>query len=227
MKSSEICVFTAICAGDENWVDTYLAEIERLNLPFVIYLDRCNDTMKKIMKEHPNCLYSMEQDDPSIEFAENHKQKIFDKIPKTFRYALALDADEVFEQYAKLTLPEADFLDVTWVNVWEDDKHLRIGDGFGPRSRTKFYNLKREWKWLDPVTNGPVMFIDSQRVDSPPTLIDLVCVHRGLMFKHLRLQHKMRWDRVYITAIGRQPYKLWDLAVDETVVPQIIPNKYL
>ncbi len=219
-------MFTAICNGDEGWVDTYLAEIERLNLPFVIYFDRCNDTIKKALKKHPNCIGFYEQNE-NFEFQENHKQKIFDKIPKTFRYALSWDIDEVWEKNAKLDLPEADFLDVTWVNVWEDDQHLRVGDGFGPRSRTKFYNLKRKWTWLDPVTNGPVMFIDNERVDSPPTLIDLVCVHRGLMFQHLRILHKIRWDRVYKTAIGRQPYKLWDLAVDESVVPQIIDNPYL
>lgn len=228
--SSDICVFSAVCEADAKWLPQYLKEIERLQLPFVMYLDRCSEETKKLVKEHPNCVETYEQNDPSIEFQENHKQRIFDKIPPVFLWAMAWDVDEVWEKDALnklIDLPEADYLDAIWVNLWEDEKHLRINDGFGPRPRTKFLSLKREWKWTDPVTNGPNMFIDNRITEAKGEKIDLVCVHHGLMTEELRLEHKERWDRIYTKAIGRQPYKLWECALDKTITPQVIDNPYL
>lgn len=221
-----ICVFTAVCEDDAQWVDQYLKEIERLNLDFVIYLDRCSDETKGKLQQHKNCKGFYSQDDHTQEFNETRKQKVFDLIPKTYDWALAWDIDETWECKAvdKLsTLPEADYIDVEWVNLWEDNQHIRVGDGFGPRPRTKLYSMKYPWKFTSPVVNGPYLH---EKKDQIPGRIDLVCIHHGLKTKELRHQHKERWDRIYTKAIGGNPYKLWESAVDETIIPNVQPNPY-
>lgn len=224
MKSSNICVFSAICEEDAVWIPQYLKEIERLNLPFAILLDRCSEVTKYSLIRHPNCVAFHEQNEPE-EFKENLKQQIYQKIPPGYKWAMALDVDEVWEKDAPaklLNLPEADYLDALWVNLWGDDKHLRVDGYFAVKPRTKFYNMKLSWRFVDSTTNGPYAPGEQTRAQ-----IDLVCVHHGLKTKELRQLHKERWDRIYTKAIGRQPYGFWDHALDETVVPEIIKNKYL
>jgi len=223
---ANICVFTAVCEDDAFWVDQYLAEIDRLKLPFVIYLDRCSVETKQKLKNHTLCVGAYEQDDHTQEFHEARKQKLLDLIPKQYEWALAWDIDETWECRAleKLeNLPDADYIDVTWVNLWEDDQHIRVGDGFGPRPRTKLYSMKNPWKFTSPVVNGPYLH---EKKDQVAGRIELVCIHHGLKTKQLREQHKERWDRIYTKATGSNPYKLWETAVDETITPNVQPNPY-
>lgn len=224
----KICIFTSVCEEDKQWTDQYLKEVERLEIPFAILLDRCSDETKAKFN-HPLCVARYEQNE-DVEFTERLKQKIFDLIPKEFEWALALDIDEVLEKDAKSKLndlPDCDFIDFTWVNLWEDDKHLRIGIGLGPRSRLKLYNLKNTWRWIDSVTNGAYIVKGDEIVRGEGKLIDVVCVHHGLKTKELRLKHKEKWDRIYTNAISRNPYKLWDVVLDESLEHEIIDNPYL
>ncbi len=223
MKQSNICVFTAVCEEDKGFIPRYLNEMERLNLPFVIYLDRCSDDTKKLF-EHRLCVGSFSQDNLDIEFDERAKQKVFNLIPKEYEWACALDIDEVFEKNASIVLPDVDFVSCYWVNLWGDEQHIRIGEHFAPKPRGKFYRLGTNvWNFLDKTTNGAYL-MNKECVEGT---IGLMCVHYGLMTKELRQIHKERWDRIYTKASGKNPYGFWDYALDESQEHIITNNPYL
>ena len=219
----KICIFTAICEEDKVWATQYIKEMERLQLPFVIYLDRCSQETKDIFA-HPLCVGKVEQNNPDIEFNERAKQAIFDIIPKDFEWACGLDIDEVFEKDTKFDMPDADYVSCNWVNLWGDEKHIRVDGHFLPKPRWKFYRLgENKWAFLDKTTNGAYLL----NKESVSGHVDVMCVHYGLMTKELRQMHKERWDRIYTKASGRNPYGFWDYALDESIEPLITNNPYL
>lgn len=236
-----ICAFTSICKEDVCWLPQYLAEADRLLMPFVMHFDRCRDVLQ-IVKEHPLFMAATFKD--SGEFEEWDKQAPFDEIvSRGFKWAMAWDVDETYERDARSKLDEitsldVDYVDVRWVNLWGDAGHIRTDGPFHPQSghRVKFYNLNRQrWRFTHKITNGPKVVDDrGEPLDGYPNPTkarehrhDLTCLHHGMMTPELRALHKERWDRIYTAAVGANPYGFWAYACDETITPIIERNPYL
>lgn len=231
----DIGVFTTICEGDVRWVNQYLTEIERLGLPFAIHFDRCSDATKSMFDGHQLCIGVTQQDNHQIEYDERAKQGVLDLLAeKRFRWALHWDMDETYEKdaVAKLDLirkSSCDAIDTPWLNLWEDPQHIRIDGTFGSGAlskRTKFYRLNNgiRWKLRSDIVYGP----SAIGRDAVEGFIDLVCLHWGYMTQELREMHKRRWDHNYGTARGTtNPYGTWQLLVDNSIVPEVVDNKFL
>jgi hypothetical protein len=235
-----VCAFTSICREDMGWVLGYLAEIDRLGIDFVVHLDRCaRADIPEVceMVKHPRCVGMTSQD--STEFNEMHKQGVLDLIDskRAYRWAMAMDADEVFEKNApdKLSLLDAVkgfHVQVKWVNLWGDKSHIRVDGPFASSHRVKFYRLDAGIRWVftSPITNGPKPYRCNSLLDESAGLerIDLTCLHAGLMTRELRVLHKKRWDRIYSAAVGGNPYGMWDYALNEDRYPPTVErNPYL
>lgn len=237
--TASICAFTSVCQEDACWVSQYLREAERLEMPFAIHLDRIGDVgMARRLAGHPLCVGQTAQDNIAVEFDETHKQGAFDLVDTLgFMWAMAWDIDETYERGAPRKLAqigdmvEADYVDIVWLNLWGDQHHVRTDGPFASGHRVKFYNLDRaRWRFTHPVTNG------AKRVDDVTGEVlpqrhpakerahrhDLVCLHWGMMTRELREQHKLRWDRIYTTAVGANPYGFWDYAIDEATHPPTV-----
>lgn len=224
-----ICAFTSICDEDACWIPQYLAEAERLGLPFCINLDRCSMPTRRALTRHPLCIGIAVQDDPAVEFEERHKQRALDVVAaRGTDWALAWDIDETFEADAPAKLrrldPDLDCLDVRWLNLWGDRDHIRVDGAFGEGHRVKLLNLTggRRWVFDHPITNGPKLVGREAVV----TRFDLVTLHHGMMTPELRRLHKDRWDRIYTTAVGANPYGMWADACDETITPVLLRHGY-
>lgn len=232
--------FTEICEEDQVWIPQYLAEVERLGMPFGIYLDRCSLDTKALFIDHPLRVVWVSQDDPTLEYTEQHKQTVFDALAKTaeFRWLVHWNIDEVWERDAPRKLAwnadrDEDYLMVQWVNCWEDQAHVRIDGQFYYSKRVKFYNVSdgRRWKFDHPITHG-CKLVGADGVPQHDSQVKsghshLVCLHTGLMTRELRELHKARWDRIYTTAVGNNPYKFWDYCLNEAEYPAtVVPNPY-
>lgn len=212
-----ICIFTSICEEDQHWTLQYLREVRRLGLPFAIHFDRCSAETKSILRSEA---YAWTQRDSPREFEETDKQGIFDAVvARGFQWALPLDVDETFERSApdrirQLMQLDVDCVDVRWLNLWNDDRHVRVDRGFADGHRVKLYNLQggRTWKFESKVVNGAKLQERKERVDKRH---DLVCLHWGMMTPTLRNIHKDRWDRIYSTALrgDPNPYGFWKDAI--------------
>lgn len=234
-----IAAYTSVCEEDTEWIDGYLKEAERLIIPFAIHLDRVSGATKRRLIEHHLCIGYTEQTNPLIEFNELHKQGVFDIVWRAgFTWAMGWDVDEVyapntFELLPRLLESKADYVDIKWVNFWGDEDHIRVDGPFSEGHRQKFYRLDggMVWRFYDPTVNGPKgVWCDSRLRARKPVEFrfhELVCLHKGLMTRRLRELHKARWDRIYRKAIGRNPYKIWNHALDEDKYPPVvIPNPY-
>lgn len=227
-----VCAFTSLVGEDAHWLPQYLAEAERLRMPFVMHFDRCSRATKDAARGSPFCVGSTEQNNPAIEFTEQHKQRAFDKVADhRFDWAMAWDADEVYERdapekLAALEHADADCLDTRWLNLWGDAQHVRVDGKWAEGHRVKLYNLQggRRWHFDHPITNGAKLV---GRVALTAKL-DLVCLHHGLKTHELRVQHKERWDRIYSKALrgDPNPYKAWDYALDPSITPIVIRHGY-
>lgn len=216
----DICVFTAVCEDDSGWVDQYLREVSRLNLPFVILFDRCSQETKDKLLKHPNCVGNYQQDDLNIEFDECLKQKVFDLIPDTYKWALAWDIDETWleDSFDLSDMEDYTLVDTWWVNLWGDSTTVRIDGPFAKKPRGKFYNLKYEWLFRYKTVNGAYL-TDAEEKNG---FLNVTCLHHGLMTADLRKKHKERWDRIYGKAMGSNPYGFWDYALDKKYKPLLI-----
>lgn len=237
----QVIAFTPFCEDDAWLLPQYLNEMERLGINFVVHFDRCSAATKLQVLNHHLCIGYRSQDNLHLEYTEQHKQKIFDLVTSLNRYKWALhwDIDEVWEKAAPdkldaLLFSEADYLRVAWVNTWGDMQHIRIDPpNFQGIRRVKLYNISegRKWKFDHAVTYGCKLMDTNGNCPDDNAAIgetSLVCLHTGLMTRELRLKHKERWDRVYGTAIGRNPYQFWDYCLDEVAhPPTIIKNPYL
>jgi hypothetical protein len=194
-----------------------------------VHFDRCTSHSKTLFTSHPLCLGSTHQDSPHKEFTEQHKQSVFDLVVKAgFRWAMALDIDETYMTKAPAIIHDIckssyDCVDIRWLNLWEDQYHVRIDEPWGTGHRVKFYNLRAgKWSFAHPVVNGA-------RLPGKASLgrrHDLVCLHWGLMTHTLRSQHKARWDRIYTAAVGANPYGAWNYIMDPTVTPEVVKHDY-
>ena len=224
--TADIGVYTSVCEEDAMWVEQYLDEIERLRLPFAIHLDRCDTWTKDKLRRHRLCIGATVQQDFYTEFNETHKQGAFDIVVGAgFKWAMAWDIDETYERDAPRKLEEiskldVDHVDVRWLNLLDDHRHIRIDPPFDSGHRVKFYRLgKIDWRFAHKITNGPKPISGEE-----PHLgrYDLVCLHWGMMTKGLRLLHKERWDRIYTKAVGKNPYGFWKMACDEENHPAVV-----
>jgi hypothetical protein len=228
----DICFFTSATYLDDKHSARYLAECERLRIPFVIHFDRCPQWFKQKFRESVWYRGETSQDDPSVEFNEMHKQGSLDLICRRFDWACAMDLDETWEpdfpgKVTKVLNPKYDLVDVRWVNLWGDTQHVRVDSPFDCCHRVKFMNLKsgHVWYYRSKVTNGCY----SNRRDAVTSgLQNLLCLHWGFVTRQDRIEHKERWDRIYTKAVGKNPYGFWNLTCDESITPQVITlNEYL
>ncbi len=233
MTTPKICAFTSVCEEDRVWLDQYFAEVERLAMPFVMHLDRCSaDTIARVTG-HRLCVGHTRQDDPRREFQEWDKQAMFNLIQsrtgdQAFDWAMAWDVDETWlRDFTALTgllrTCQAHQVDVPWVNLWGDSRHLRVDGLFKSGHRVKFLTMRNHWRFDHPITNGPkaLNVPDEQFVTEK---MPITCIHWGMMTKELRLLHKERWDRIYTAAVGNNPYGFWNFALDESVAADVVEH---
>lgn len=243
-----VCAFTSICEEDRIWIPQYLAEAERLHMPFVMHFDRCAKELMEIFKDSKYCVGATAQLDKSIEFNETHKQALLDEVVAingctndkygklNFHWAMAWDIDETYEKHARRKIKEFtytqfssankwDLVDTRWVNLWGDSKHIRTDGPFASGHRVKFYNLRSgRWKFDSPITNGAKLLDKKGNFKGNVKVrkSDLVCLHWGMMTRELRELHKKRWDRIYSAAVGNNPYGFWNYACDEETYPPVL-----
>jgi hypothetical protein len=231
--SGPVCVFTSVCEADRGHVPRYLREMERLALPFAAHTDRCSPKTRILLANHPLFVGGTRQDDPAVEFDETHKQAVFDLVAGLgYRWALALDVDEVFERdaapkIAAIAAGDDHLVTTRWLNLWLDEKHVRTDGPFRGGKRVKFYRLdKHRWRFLKPTVNGAyaVNGRGERLAEVPHVNSDLVCLHYGLMTPELCLEHRERWDRIY-GKCGGNPYGTWRHACEAT--PEVMPNEFL
>lgn len=212
-----VCAFTAVCGEDRDWLRQYIWEAERLEMPFVILLDRF-PARPKILN-HRLCVRVLERHESEGEFTEQAKQPLLDTVQQLgYSWALAWDVDETYEHFGPGVLPKyadygtmnyVDFMTMRWLNLWETPSHVRVDRGYADMRRVKLLNLGggRQWVFDHPVTNGPKL------VGRTPVGYDStkVCLHHGMMTAELRRLHKKRWDRIYSTALrgDPNPYNFW------------------
>ncbi len=228
-RQNKIGVFTTICEPDNIWIDQYLNEIERLELPFAIYLDRCSGSTIQRLTSHTNCIGFVRQDNPLIDYQECHKKAVLDLIVAhgRFDWAMSWDADETYEKDASYKLPDIvgrteDCLNVRWACLWNDPQHIRTDGMFSPNGscyyRDRFHSLRGENKWYykGPFIYGPY----NAKGEYTTAKIDFVCLHWGYMSRPLRELHKARWDHNYGTAVGgKNPFGTWEYILDEVTYP--------
>ncbi len=234
-----IGVYTSVCEADARWVDQYLAEITRLDLPFAMYFDRCsNGAIDKVLR-HPNCVGSHNQPIPDIDYQESHKQPVLDMIQyaNKYRWAMSWDIDETFERDAPAKLQaiakmEAELLTVRWANLWGDKDHVRTDGIFSKNekvnpcyTRDRFHRLGVgiRWYFIGPFVYAPYALKDGRKSMTITQASGLTCLHWGYMSRELREEHKRRWDHNYGTACGRtNPYGTWEWICDEVTNPPVV-----
>lgn len=176
--SKRICFYTSVCEEDTQYVDRYLTECERLEIPFGMNFDRCSKALKRRIRGHRLCVASTERN-TDREFTEQDKQLILDVVVTLgYQWTCALDIDETWERDARQKIDEItqedaeyDYVDTKWVNLWNDPGMIRIDGAFASGHRCKIYRqyppeCKRRWIFDHPITNGPKLF-EQLRVCSP------------------------------------------------------------
>jgi hypothetical protein len=236
-----LCAFTPFVEEDSHWLNQYLAEVARLDIPFAVHFDRCTAETKRRVQSHPNFVGSTEQDDPTKEYDEQHKQGVLDLVRGLhYDWELHWDIDETWERDTPGKLEalagiNADYVRVHWVNCWGDARHVRVDGVFASSWRVKLYNLqaRRAWRFDHPITYGCKLIDNQGKVMSgvgTADRLDIACLHHGLTTRELREFHKARWDRIYSTALRGDPNPLgfWNLCLDEVNhPPEVIPNPYI
>jgi hypothetical protein len=234
-----VCAFTSLIEEDACWLPQYLREAERLAMPFAMLLDRCSDATAERVRSHPLCVGVARRATAAGEFTEDCKQAAFDiAVASGATWAMAWDCDETYERdaprkIAEIAALDVDYVDVRWVNLWGDARHVRTDGPFGGGHRVKFYHLRRRrWKFTHTITNGPKMVDRRGEVVSDPSpreraaKHDLVCVHWGMYTPELRRAHKERWDRIYTAAVGNNPYGFWSYAIETEDQAVLVEHDY-
>lgn len=229
-----VCYFTAVCEADAEHVDRYIADAQRLGIPFCIHFDRCSPVLKERFRKSFLLVGETSQDLPEVEFNEQHKQPVLDLVClQKFDWACAMDIDETWEREVRPKIEtildsDYDLVDVKWLNLWDSPKTIRVDPPFGEGHRVKFLNLRRrhQWHFDHPITNG----VKSRNLPGQAAVTrkhNLVCLHWGILTRELRLEHKARWDRIYTKAVGANPYGFWQGICDETWKPRLEEHDYL
>jgi hypothetical protein len=234
-----VCAFTSLIEEDACWLPQYLREAERLAMPFAMLLDRCSEATAERVRSHPLCVGVARRATAAGEFTEDCKQAAFDiAVASGATWAMAWDCDETYERdaprkIAEIAALDVDYVDVRWVNLWGDARHVRTDGPFGGGHRVKFYHLRRRrWKFTHTITNGPKMVDRRGEVVSDPSpreraaKHDLVCVHWGMYTPELRRAHKERWDRIYTAAVGNNPYGFWSYAIETEDQAVLVEHDY-
>jgi hypothetical protein len=208
-------------------------------MPFAMYFDKCYSPE---LANHPLCVGTINGTEI---FNESSKRAAFHiLLYKNFTWAASTDIDEIYEKGAKEKFDLIDnstecfLIHNSWVNLWGDYQHVRTDGPFASGYRCRINNLtpmregKYKWEWTTRLTNGCILlYSNGVRVKDrlvPMGYSDLVCIHCGLMTHELRLQHKKRWDTVYTRAVGRNPYGIWNYALDYQQYPPVVKeNPYL
>jgi hypothetical protein len=211
-----------VCEEDAGWLEQYQAEADRLEMPHVVHLDRCSALTRWRVAAHRLCVGTTRQDGPAVEFRETHKQMALDVVAGLgYDWAMAWDVDETYEAGARQLIAEAceaageaDCIDIRWLNLWGDVRHIRADGSWLAGHRVKMLNLQggRRWRFDHPITNGPKLVgREGVTVRHP-----LVCLHHGMMTPEMRRMHKARWDRIYSTALrgDPNPYGFWASAIE-------------
>lgn len=230
-----ICAFTAVCEEDKGWIAQYLAEVERLEMPFCCLYDRLQPQTAAKLTDHPLNCGSVSREVAEGEFNEQCKQPLLDLVQaQGFNWGLAWDIDETWEADAQWILKDlvqvpVSMITTRWLNLWGDTKHVRTDLMFSRSYRPKLYNLQAPHKWVydHPITNGPKR-IDQLPFPAPMFKSELVCLHHGMMTHELRRLHKARWDRIYSTALRGDvnPYGFWKDAIDTEAEAVTIRHGY-
>ena len=222
-----VCAFTSVCGEDASWLPQYLAEVERLRVPFVMHFDRC---VLRDALAHPLMVGVTTQTNQAKEFSECDKQQPLDLVAALgYEWALAWDVDETWSRDAREHLDRlgeftADLLTCQWVNLWGDDEHVRTDGAFAASYRCKLYRMRPDrWKFTHAIVNGAVD-LTGRHQNGMEQRTGLVCIHHGLKTPELRRLHRERWDRIYSSHVGKNPYKTWAWACDESIEPGIEPN---
>lgn len=235
MVLDKVCGFVAVCEEDVwMWGRQFLREMERLGLRFMVHFDRCSGKAKSELGDHDLCAGSVGRNDHSIEFNEQHKQDILDRVAVfKFDWAMALDIDETYAVGLSKDViwdicnqNNCDLVDIRWLNLWDTKDYIRVDGNWATGHRVKFYNLRSgKWVFDHPITNGAKLKGREAKVMARK---DLVCLHWGMMTEALRRQHKERWDRIYSTALrgDPNPYKFWTHALDPTITPVTVRHGY-
>jgi hypothetical protein len=232
-----VCAFTSVCEEDACWLPQYLREAERLAMPFAMLLDRCSEATAELVRSHPLCV-GVARRDAAGEFTEDCKQAAFDiAVASGATWAMAWDVDETYERDARrkiddIAAMDVDYVDVRWVNLWGDERHVRVDGAFGGGHRVKFYHLRRRrWRFTHTITNGPKMVDRRGEVVSGgererAAKYDLVCLHHGMCTPELRRMHKDRWDRIYTAAVGNNPLGFWNYAIETEASAVLVEHDY-
>ena len=213
-----VCAYTSVCEEDRTWIPQYLAEVERIGVWFCIHLDRCRPETKKYLVDHPACRGYTESRSDCKEFSESHKQGAMDLAARSGAdWAMAWDIDETWEPEFRdkirlLDSSSMDYVKCPWLNLWGDVEHVRVDGPFEGGYRVKFYNLKKGfiYKFTHHVINGPKC-VNSSLTEC--TDLPIICIHHGMMTHELRVQHKERWDRIYTSWVGSNPYGIWNYSL--------------
>lgn len=231
ISGDTVGAFSCVCEEDAQWLPQYLAESERLGMPFVMHFDRCSKETQRIVRRHPNMVACTVYEGPE-KFSERTKQQPYQELKKRkFTWAMTWDVDETFCKDAVqvfkevLSVPDVETISMQWLNLWGSPDFLRIDEPFCTRYREKLYKLiiGFPWEWKCPLTNGPTLY---QKIPRNYVASNLVCLHHGLMTHELRLAHKLKWDRVYGRS-GGNPYNIWNHLLDyENCPPEVTPNPY-
>lgn len=217
---ADVCVITAICEADAiRWGDQYLREMERLDVPFAIHLDKCTEETRQRFISHPNCIGHTANCDPAVIFNETHKQGVLDIAAGSgATYSLSCDSDDTFEPEApaKLRAMPTDIklgLMRYW-HVWGDWSTLRVDGPFNGAKRERIYNLKYcNWHFRVPIVNGAYASVDIPRDEWID--IGIACFHWGFIGIESCQEHRDRWNKIYGAANGgTNPYGAWEWACD-------------
>lgn len=218
-----VCVFTSVCEEDGYWIPQYLTETERLGLCFAMHLDHCHEDTKQLVKRHPNCIGTTEENSPYRPFDETHKQAVHDLVRHAgFKWSMAWDIDETYETDAGAKIdelltnlePDVTTLVTSFLTLWGDWKHIRTDPPLGSGWRSKFNRLDVQLRFLHRNVNGPTRVNDrGEKLPYREVKTDLVCLHWGMISHELRVLHKQRWERVYGS---HHSYGIWKASLDET-----------
>lgn len=231
----DIVAYTAICEEDGQWVDQYLAEVKRLGIRFAMHFDRCGNDIKTKVSTHRSCIGTTSES--RLPFSEKSKQAVLDLVASSGTcWAMPWDMDETWDKdavagLAKLQRLNVDYIMLGWINLWGDSATVRT-DGPFKSLREKMYNLRSgRYRYDSTVVNGPKL-LTSRGFAKQDSIChrswDVVCLHWGLMSEQLRQQHKARWDNVYSRICGKNPYGIWEYALDQvTYPPSLSPNTYI
>lgn len=212
---AKIGAVTPMCMEDERWLPQYLAEVERLQMPFAVHFDKCPMAFRRQVGEHPLCVgWTLNH---SGHYCERFRAGPLKQLEANgFNAAVFMDFDETFEpafghKLRKLCLDTSwQRARVYWYNIHEKPDTIRIDNPSNPH-RLKIFRLNAGVTWD---FRGIVVDPYSTPKDVLTASTNLVSFNWGLMNDELRQQHHDRWDRLYAQEAGKNPYSFWQYLID-------------